>query len=314
MSAPGLPAWVDLLGWSLVHLLWQGALVGVAFAAMRALVPREQAGQRYAIGLGALGVLAAAPVVTFCSLASSVETISLIAPPAVAGASTAVAAESVAGSIESGVSVLPWLVAAWLCGVALMAARAFGQWRGLERIATQLAWRQADLDDMLARVAERFGGIARVRVLVSRHIDTPTLIGWMRPAILLPAAVALGFPRHQVELILAHELGHLRRYDHLVNLAQAVVETLLFYHPVVHWISREVRHEREVCCDQFVLRLTRGEPREYARTLAALEDLRQLPPQLALAASGGFLLDRVRRILAPAQAPARAGGTRARWL
>ncbi|MEP6881025.1 MAG: M56 family metallopeptidase, partial [Dokdonella sp.] len=143
----------------------------------------------------------------------------------------------------------------------------------------------------------RFGSLPAARVLVSACIDTPTLIGWFKPVILLPVAVVTGFPRHQLELILAHELGHLRRYDHLVNLGQAIVETLLFYHPVVHWISREVRHEREICCDNLVLRLTESEPREYARTLAALENVRQLAPQLAVAASGGMLLERVRRIV-----------------
>jgi TonB family protein len=123
------------------------------------------------------------------------------------------------------------------------------------------------------------------------------LFGWIKPVVLLPAAVALGFPRHQIELILAHELGHLRRYDHLVNLAQALLETLLFYHPVVHWISGEVRDERELCCDELVLQLTSGEPCEYARTLASLEELRHVAGSLALAANGGELLERVRRIV-----------------
>ncbi|MEO7063034.1 MAG: M56 family metallopeptidase, partial [Dokdonella sp.] len=144
----------------------------------------------------------------------------------------------------------------------------------------------------------RFRFVRRIRVLVSEHIDTPTLIGWLKPVILLPTAVALGFPRQQVELILAHELGHLRRYDHVVNLAQALLETLFFYHPVVHWISNEVRNEREICCDALVLRVTDGEPCEYARTLAALEELRHEPAaRFALAASGGVLLERVRRIV-----------------
>ena len=201
--------------------------------------------------------------------------------------------------------LLPLLVSAWIAGVALLLARAVYQWRALDRIATRLAWAQTDIEEMLHSVGALFGRTPRVRVLVSRHIDTPTLIGWFSPVILLPAAVVLGFPRQQLELIIAHELGHLRRYDHLVNLGQAILETLLFYHPVVHWISREVRHEREVCCDNLVLRLTQREPREYARTLAALEDLRQMAPRLAVAASGGFLLDRVRRIVSSTNASPR---------
>lgn len=314
MNPADVQSWIDALGWSLVHFLWQGALVGALFALVRALLPREQSGARYASGLFALGVLALCPLVTFLTLRPRVD---LAVDLAAAGAaSAALPTATVDGGMWAGADVLlPWLVAAWGCGVAVMAARALLQWRGLERIASQLAWRQADLDDLLARVAARFGGLARAHVLVSRHIDTPTLIGWIHPVILLPASVALGFPRHQIELILAHELGHLRRYDHLVNLGQAVIETLLFYHPVVHWISREVRHEREVCCDNLVLRLTEEEPREYARTLAALEDLRQLPPQLAVAASGGRLLDRVRRILGAGPVTrGQQGRSRAHWV
>ena len=193
--------------------------------------------------------------------------------------------------------VLPWLVLSWILGVAVMAWRALRQWQALERIAHQCARSSSELERMLASLSKRFGLVRSIRVLVSEHIDTPTLIGWIKPVILIPTAVALGFPRQHVELILAHELGHLRRYDHLVNLGQAVVETLLFYHPAVHWISREVRNDREVCCDRLVLRLTRGEPREYAQTLASLEELRLTAPRLAIAATGGVLLDRVRRII-----------------
>jgi beta-lactamase regulating signal transducer with metallopeptidase domain len=193
--------------------------------------------------------------------------------------------------------LLPLLVLLWCAGVSIVAARALHQWRKLARLARDFSHSSDELDALLAGLTRRFGFMRRIRVLVSRRIDTPMLIGWLKPVILLPTAVALGFPRQQIELILAHELGHLRRYDHLVNLAQALLETLLFYHPVVHWISREVRNERELCCDALVLRVATDEPREYARTLAALEELRQPSAQLALAANGGVLVERVRRIV-----------------
>jgi TonB family protein len=184
-----------------------------------------------------------------------------------------------------------------MVGVAIVARRALREWQALERIARRCARSSPELECMLASLAKRFGVLRNVSVLISEHIDTPTLIGWIKPVILVPTAVALGFPRQHVELILAHEIGHLRRYDHFVNLAQAVIETLLFYHPAVHWISREVRNDREVCCDRLVLRVTRGEPREYAQTLASLEELRLSAPSVAIAATGGVLLDRVRRIV-----------------
>lgn len=303
MIIDGLQPWIHAFGWTLVHFLWQGAAVGLAYAVVRSLVPRGHGEARYAIGLLALAALAVCPLVTLWLLRP-------VAMPAgnIDAVEQAVFAMTQAGAGSRGFFAmfdLSWLVAAWAAGVIVMTARALRQWRALEHVATRLAWREAEVDALFERVAMRFGGIRGVRVLVSRHLDTPTLIGWFNPVILLPAAVVLGFPRHQLELILAHELGHLRRHDHLVNLVQVTVETLLFYHPVVHWISREVRHDREVCCDRLVLRLTEGEPREYARTLAALENLRQLSPQLAVAASGGHLLDRVRRIVGLPSVPRR---------
>jgi TonB family protein len=294
--------WVQAFGWSLVHFVWQGLLIGILFAAARALVPNDGSATRYALGLGALALLATCPLLTLWVLWPHSETIAA-AQPLGDGLVTVTALST--GVIEPGSALgdaLPALVLGWLAGVLLMIGRAAYQWRALDRIATRLAHQCDEIDAMLMRVSARLGEVPGVRVLVSAFIETPTLIGWFKPVILLPAAVVARFPREQLELILAHELGHLRRYDQLVNLAQAIVETLLFYHPVVHWISREVRHEREICCDNLVLQLTRSEPREYARTLAALEDVRQLTPQLAVAASGGMLLDRVRRIVG---APAR---------
>ncbi|HKE48209.1 MAG TPA: TonB family protein [Rhodanobacteraceae bacterium] len=296
-----LADWLPLiqsLGWTLLHFLWQGALVGAGYALVRTIVPASHAEARYAAGLTALALIALAPVATLAVLYPH------FVAAASAGASTVldtgIAAVTAAVSPEAEYSLdrlLPWLVLLWGVGVAVMAWRALRQWQALEHIARRCARTSSELERMLASLSKRFNLVRSIRVLVSDHIDTPTLIGWIKPVILIPTAVALGFPRHQVELILAHELGHLRRYDHLVNLAQAVIETLLFYHPVVHWISREVRNDREVCCDRLVLRLTRGEPREYAQTLASLEELRLASPQLAIAASGGVLLDRVRRII-----------------
>ncbi|MEO7323583.1 MAG: M56 family metallopeptidase [Dokdonella sp.] len=288
--------WVQALGWTLLHFIWQGLVVGIGFAAVRALLPKANCNARYAAGLAALTLLTLWPLATFIALRpSSVD----------GGVSNAVGATdmgTLAAAVDSAAlapidHLLPLLVLLWSAGVVIVAIRALRQWRALARVARDWATSSDELDGMLAGLARRFRFVRRIRVLVSERIDTPMLIGWIRPIVLLPTAVALGFPRQQLELILAHELGHLRRYDHLVNLGQALLETLLFYHPVVHWISREVRNERELCCDMLVLRLTAGEPREYARTLAALEELRQPSVQVALAATGGVLLERVRRIV-----------------
>jgi TonB family protein len=311
-------AWMQALGWTLLHFLWQGLLVGSVFAGLRWLIPRQNASARYANGLVALALLALLPVATLLVVharqgAEAAAPVLAVAAPVVQELAVveAVAAPT-PGVIEA---LLPSVVWAWLAGVLLVMGRSWYQWQRLVRVARRWSTQHAELERAALALAERFGLFRRIRVLVSDRIDTPTLIGWLKPVVLLPAAVALGFPRQQVELILAHELGHLRRYDHLVNLAQVLLETLFFYHPVVHWIGREVRHEREICCDALVLHVTRGDPRQYARTLAALEELRQppTPSRLVLAASGGVLVERVRRILGVPSAAATASG-RTPWL
>ena len=297
-----LADWLPLiqsLGWTLLHFLWQGALIGVGYATLRLIVPASHAEARYAAGLTALALIALCPPLTLSIIYPHLVVAAANVEPTATGIGIVAAATTAQASATQFTldGALPWLVLTWGVGVAVMAWRALRQWQALERIARRCARPSSELERMLASLARRFNLRRSIRVLVSEQIDTPTLIGWIKPVILIPTAVALGFPRQQIELILAHELGHLRRYDHLVNLAQAVVETLLFYHPVVHWISREVRNDREVCCDRLVLRLTRGEPREYAQTLASLEELRLTAPTLAIAATGGVLLDRVRRIV-----------------
>ena len=309
-----IPAWLstlEIIGWSLLHFLWQGCIIGAIYALVRSQLPSERADLRYAAGLTAMALLALCIPLT-ASLLSQAESLTFAAS---AGSSTRLA--DVASSTRFGFdldALMPWLVSLWLIGVLVFALRAIRDMRGYARIVARAA-SHAPIDQMLAAVAVRVGYLRRVRVLVSDLIDTPTLFGWMRPVILLPTAVALNFPREQLELILAHELSHLRRYDHYINLAQTVVETLLFYHPVTHWIGRDVRHEREVCCDRLVLGNDRQASTEYVRTLAALQQLRIQTSPLVLAASGGFLLDRVQRILlTPAERPQQTRSNASYWI
>ncbi len=150
---------------------------------------------------------------------------------------------------------------------------------------------------------ERLGDLRRrllisrpIRLLKSALVEVPTVVGWLRPVILLPASSLAGLTPGQLDAILVHELAHVRRFDYLVNIFQCLIETVMFYHPVIWWISRCIRDEREHCCDDLVVKVC-GNRVAYARALATLEGLRVEMPQLAFAASGGSLLNRVRRLL-----------------
>ncbi|MEM9991807.1 MAG: M56 family metallopeptidase, partial [Bacteroidota bacterium] len=103
----------------------------------------------------------------------------------------------------------------------------------------------------------------------------------------------------EVEVILAHELAHIARHDYLFNILQSIVEVLFFFHPVVWWLSANIRKERENCCDDLALHLC-NDPLIYAKTLVCVEELQQtFRPPLAMTLFGSKkqLLTRVQRIL-----------------
>jgi outer membrane protein assembly factor BamA len=104
-----------------------------------------------------------------------------------------------------------------------------------------------------------------------------------------------GLPIGQLEAILLHELAHVRRHDYVINFLQILIETLFFYHPCVWWLSRQIRIERENCCDDVALAVL-GDRVDYARALLAVEELRAAPSLLALGAQGGSLSARLRRL------------------
>src|SRR5207245_2644595 len=155
--------------------------------------------------------------------------------------------------------------------------------------------------EAVARRAARLRVSRPVRVLESAVVQVPAVVGWLRPVILLPASALTGLTPQQLDVLLAHELAHVRRYDYLVNLVQSAIEILLFYHPAVRWVSRRVREEREHCCDDLAVAVC-GDAHLYARALLMMESLRAKTPALALSAAGtqgGTLLGRVRRLVAP---------------
>ncbi len=301
---PDLIPWIDVLGRSLLHFFWQGAVVGLLYWLLRSLCTGVEA--RYRLGMAALLALLACPLATLLWLQPSAAVLvgAEGSTQPILGSAIAATATQLASGAQLQISIqqaLPWFVGLWLAGVCLIATRSFLHWRRLARAVRAASVLPREWQMRLIQLRQRFGILRPVRLLVSIQIATPTLIGWIKPAILLPASLLSGFTPNQIELIIAHELSHVRRFDYLANLAQVAIETLLFYHPVVHWISRDVRQAREQCCDDLVLTLGGGNAVAYARTLADLEELQHdfghaVP---ALGVGGGVLFTRIRRIVDP---------------
>ena len=140
-----------------------------------------------------------------------------------------------------------------------------------------------------------------VRFLTSNLVETPIVAGWLKPVILVPAGLFLQIHPRELEIIIAHELIHIRRYDPLVNLAQSAMEILFFYHPCIWWLSAHIRKEREFAADARVLEIFSDSHLTYANALANLEEIRLLTnnhiPSIATAANGGNLMQRIQKIL-----------------
>jgi beta-lactamase regulating signal transducer with metallopeptidase domain len=207
-----------------------------------------------------------------------------------------------AAASTTGIGLSGWVVCFWLAGVLALSGRAGGGWiraqrlrrRGCQPVSPQLA-------DVFERLKERLHISAPVSLYASAVARVPMVIGSIRPYVLLPVTAITGLTEDQLRLVLAHELAHIRRHDYLVNLLQTAIETVLFYHPAVWWVSHQVRVERENCCDDHSIEIC-GDTAAYAGALAQLEEFRMQAPEAAVAATGGALLRRIRRLLEPEQA------------
>lgn len=306
--------WVERLGRTLVHFLWQGTLIVAVYAVLRSMARSSNPQRRYLLACVALAALALAPPITWFSLQAPAGIPAAHAPVSAAhlpAAATPLAAPLFpAPTVTPPRDILPWVVLAWLAGAMVFSIRLTGGWLAALRLRSRFVrpapaeWQQA-----LQRLADRLRVTRPVRLLVSAVAQTPAVIGWIRPVVLVPAGALAGLPADQLEALLLHELAHIRRADYLVGIVQSIAEALLFYHPAVWWVSDHIRTERELCCDDIAVAAT-GDVLTYARALAAVETSRLSP--VCAAANGGSLVNRVARLLGrPRPAPRAASGAAA---
>ncbi len=300
--------WVERLGMTLLHFLWQGLFIAILYAAARRSVARTSSPQtRYLLACGALAAMLAAPLLTWGLLrpaGASPEAVYRIRSSPVAAATTSNATPTtvpdfVRGTV-SGVQseqFLFWVVMVWLAGAMVFWVRLAGGWVVAARMRSMLVrGAPPEWQETLRKLGAGMGLSRPVRLLVSALVQVPTVVGWMRPVVLIPVGALSGLPAEHLEALLLHELAHIRRHDYLINILQSVAESLLFYHPAVWWVSGHIRVERESCCDDVAVSHC-GDALTYARALAQLESYRPADFSAALAANGPSLPDRIARLL-----------------
>ncbi len=302
---------------ALAHTLWQGALIaGFLYLYLRR-TPAQAADKRYVAAVAALAMVIVSGLLTWSILgyepapaqsdvAAAAVTIDspTVSAPLPPGQSTP--APNLKAIPRSSRSPQTWLMGAWLAGVGAMLLRMVALLVGGNRLRMQCRpLENAETLEIIEQLRVRMGIGRRIRTLVGERISTPGVIGCFWPALLLPASMLSGIPTDDLRAILVHELAHIRRYDYLVNFLQMVVEALLFFNPAVWWISRQIRIEREACCDAAGVRWI-GQRDRYAEALVAWAHRIGAPaPAVGFSddTDRGTLLDRVRRILIAGHQP-----------
>ena len=328
---------VERLGWTLIHFLWQAAILAVVAAVGLRLTQKFRPQTRY-LGLClCLLIVAVAPAFTFVGLStdqrtSGVKPLSEAEPvqrgvqgvlvsnehpdePRQLGLQQSTGIFLADGAPAAEVPLhrdpllwwaattiriklaLPWIVVAWSAGVVWLSVWHLSGWMLAHRSTRrQTSSVGAAIQSMCDRLMQQMGIRSTVRLLQSTATQVPFVVGWLQPVVLLPASLLGGLPPDQIRAILAHELAHIRRHDFLVNVLQALVETCLFYHPAVWWLSQQIRIEREYCADADAAAIC-GDRDIYARALVSLADLVTTVPVTAVAANGGNLTRRIQHVL-----------------
>lgn len=299
-------ALIRQIGVALGHSLWIGAAAALLAAAVVVCTRRRRPEIRYNLLTGLLLLFVTATAVAFVQSGSdvSVET-------QVRNASAILLANGAAGSSPSisrpqsligiatdflvqNIYAITWL---WLVVViAKISGLALGLYR-LHQLKTQQIYSIGSYwEQRVGEFARTLGIAQHVKIFQSGLVKVPTVLGHFKPVILVPLGVITSIPADQIEMVLLHELAHIRRLDFFVNFLQRLTELLFFFNPGILWISSLIHEERENCCDDMALRHS-GNQSVYIRALLSFREyqLNEDVYQLAFSGKGG-LVQRAKRI------------------
>jgi bla regulator protein BlaR1 len=297
------------LSLTLLHFLWQGLLVAAVLKSALLIFNNHKAQLRYALSALAMAVHLLLPIITFAIIyqteSSPTNTIanSLALSEFIQELKQPDAFFSYQEFTALLPSLLPYIAILWLATITLLAGKLLLEVYNVNNLPKQNTVAPSEkLQTRFNELAKQIHLTMTPQLLISLTVEVPMAIGWLKPVVLLPASMVTGLSTSQLEMLLLHELAHIRRHDYLANFFQTLVEILLFFHPAVHWVSKQMRNEREYCSDDIAVQHC-GDAIAYAHTLADTASLctkahhHHTIPDLAMAASGGDLKQRVIRLV-----------------
>jgi|GEM_PF-3052754 len=302
---------IQIFGWTILHSLWQLTLIAAVYLVLKTLWKQASSLQQYYLALTAFISSFLVPIFTFnylwqqttvATIASTLTPVTneLISIPTTVGTKEEVVLQTSLTFADYLTMSLPYLVVFWGIGVLCFVIRFMINLFRINKL--QSVENEMIKGEWLTKIRafkQQLNVQKEVQVFLSKHVKEPITFGHFKPVILLPISLMTGFEPTAIETILLHELAHIKRHDYLINLGQSMVEIILFYHPCIWWLSKEIRAVREHCCDDLVLSM--GDNRDaYVKTLTVLQwrKIGAVSNSLSMTASGddGDFTRRIKRM------------------
>jgi len=309
---------IEALGLTIVHSLWQGALIAILLGILMLATNKFTSGTRYILAVTASLFMLICPVYTFIknynpeTKYKNATAIAIVSDSEILYESQITQEEENKIVADKNVFSLnpqqfksyfyrhyPLIVTIWLLGILTFTLKFIGGLAYTQRLKYyRISLVSAEWQKKFRELCIRLGISKTVKIYESTLAKVPMVIGLIKPIILLPVSAFTGLSPKQLESIIVHELAHIIRRDYLVNILQSVVEILFFYHPAAWWINGVIRAERENCCDDIAIEQT-GDSVNYAKALANIQEQLLLKENLAMAITGhkNRLLKRINRLL-----------------
>ncbi len=272
----------DFIGLALFHSLWISCLAALLFGVLRATLSEERAALR--CGLGMI-CLTAVPLISVIIALQSNET-------------PAFYSFSLSPTISS-ISLPVWGLVCWTIGAAISLGRnGYSVWLANRLLANSPKLTQKPILRRLNILRAKLRIGRKIYLKASDQITSPCIIGVLRPTIIVPLSLLGRVPTSYLDAVFAHELAHAKRADYLLNLLQLLIESLLFFHPAIWWLSTAIREEREFACDQAASSLL-GNEQEYAEAIVAFEEARAMQATMSFREASALV--RLQRLLFPSR-------------
>lgn len=270
------------LGLMLLHMMWQGLVIAMALGIFLLIMRSSSAHARYNISLIALALFPITAILTF------IKQINLINDHVEnTGNKTALSLTSTNTNIlESFLNLytayLPLIVFLWFTGICILILKNLGGLIYIERLKNKFVQPvQKSLQDVIEAIKLKLGVKKQIRALISTKVTSPIVVGHFKPVILIPEVAIENLSQMEMEIILHHEMAHIKRNDYIVNIFQIVIEMLFFFHPATWWISGIIRKEREECCDNYAVS-SENDKLILAKALISIQELNLNTPHMAL--------------------------------